>query len=60
MRGERYFRQVEKMKRNDLLQKVDVIICDAGSKDGTTDYNFLLESGPRALIVRKGTVNTDG
>lgn len=52
--GERYFRQVEKMKKNGLFRKVDVIICDAGSKDGTTDYNFLQESGHRALLVRKG------
>ncbi len=52
--GERYFSQARKMKKNGLFQKVDVIICDAGSKDGTTDHDFLRESGHRALLVRKG------
>lgn len=52
--GERYFRQVKKMVKNGLFQRVDVVICDAGSKDGTTDYNFLKKSGHRALLVRKG------
>lgn len=52
--GDRYFSQVEKMKSSGLFQKIDVIICDAGSKDGTTDYDFLKESGHRALLVRKG------
>lgn len=52
--GERYFRQVEKMKQNGTFDKVDVIICDAGSKDGTTEHEFLKSAGHRALLVRKG------
>lgn len=52
--GERYISQTEKMKKNGLFQKVDVVICDAGSRDGTTDFDFLKESGHRALLVRKG------
>ncbi len=52
--GKRYFSQVEKMRENGLFQKVDVIICDAGSKDGTTDHDFLKRTGHRALLVRKG------
>lgn len=52
--GERYFRQVRKMEKNRLFQKIDVIICDAGSKDGTTDHDFLKKSGHRALLVRRG------
>lgn len=52
--GERYFSQVKKMQDVGLFQKVDVIICDAGSKDGTTDYEFLKKTGHRALLIRKG------
>ena len=52
--GERYFSQVEKMKSSGLFRKVDVIICDAGSDDGTTAHEFLKDTGHRALLVRKG------
>ncbi|MDE7312835.1 MAG: glycosyltransferase family 2 protein [Eubacterium sp.] len=59
--GERYFRQVKKMRKNGLFGKIDVVICDAGSKDGTTDPVFLKKSGHRALLVRsgKGRYSTD-
>lgn len=52
--GDRYFSQVKKMQEIGLFRKIDVIICDAGSKDGTTDFKFLESSGHRALLVRKG------
>lgn len=52
--GKRYFNQVKKMKKNGLFNKVDVVICDAGSTDGTTDTEFLANTGHRALLVRKG------
>ena len=52
--GERYFEQVEKMKNNNIFSIVDVIVCDAGSTDGTTDISFLKENGHRALLTRKG------
>lgn len=52
--GKRYFRQVKKMQVNNVFDKVDVIICDAGSTDGTTDSTFLKDSGHRALLTRKG------
>lgn len=59
--GERYFSQVKKMTANGLFNKVDVIICDAGSKDGTTDPEFLQSTGHRALLTRigKGRYSTD-
>ena len=52
--GVRYFSQVNKMQAHGIFQKVDVVICDAGSKDGTTDHKFLRETGHRALLIRKG------
>ena len=52
--GQRYIDQVEKMKANKTFSLVDVVICDAGSTDGTTDTEFLKNSGHRALLTRKG------
>lgn len=52
--GERYVNQVKKMIKNGVFEKVDVVICDAGSTDGTTDPEYLKETGHRALLVRKG------
>jgi len=59
--GERYFSQVKKMQENGTFDKVDVVICDAGSTDGTTEHEFLKETGHRALLVRhgKGRYSTD-
>lgn len=53
--GERYLNQVKRMKRNKVFEKVDVVVCDAGSNDGTTDKVFLKDSGHRALLTRKGS-----
>lgn len=52
--GERYIQQIKKMKQWDVFKMVDVIICDAGSTDGSTDLNLLRESGHRAILVRQG------
>ena len=59
--GERYFSQARKMKELGIFDKVDVIICDAGSTDGTTDLQWLVEMGHRALLTRhgKGRQSTD-
>lgn len=59
--GQRYFEQVEKMQKAGVFDLADVIICDAGSKDGTTDPEFLTKTGHRALLTRhgKGRQSTD-
>lgn len=51
---ERYRRQVKKMQKGKVFEKVDVVICDGGSSDGVTEGNFLQRSGHRALLIRKG------
>ena len=33
---------------------MDVIICDAGSTDGSTDYEYLINANISTLLVRKG------
>jgi len=52
--GNRFLSQEKKMQKNGLFDKVDVIICDAGSTDGTTDHEFLKRENFRALLVRRG------
>ena len=52
--GDRFKSQVKKMRSNGLFDLVDVIICDAGSTDGTTDHDYLSQNNFRALLVRKG------
>ena len=59
--GKRYIAQIEKMKKAGVFKKVDVIICDAGSTDGSTELDILKKSGHRAILVRqgKGRYSTD-
>lgn len=52
--GERLLSQINKMKANGIFNMIDVIIADAGSKDGSTEHNNLASAGLRALLVRKG------
>lgn len=52
--GKRFISQLEKMKQNGVFTCADVVICDAGSTDGSTDEKLLKEAGIRALLVRRG------
>ena len=52
--GERFVSQVIKMKKNGIFNLIDVIVADAGSKDGSTDKAKLEETGFRSLLVRRG------
>jgi dolichol-phosphate mannosyltransferase len=52
--GKRFLSQIEKMKANKIFNKIDVIVCDAGSKDGSTDHVTLKDAGFTALLVRRG------
>ena len=46
--------QIENMKIHNVFKIIDVIVCDAGSTDGSTDVEKLKESGFTALLIRKG------
>lgn len=48
---ENVFSQMRKMKQNGLFSIIDVIICDAGSKDGTTRHEYCNKI--RVLLTRK-------
>lgn len=53
--GNHFQNQIKKMKANGAFDLVDVIVCDAGSKDGSTDQELLREAGFTALLVRRGS-----
>ena len=52
--GKRFLSQVKKMQTNGVFDSIDVIICDAGSSDGTTDPKYLKKSGFTAILIRNG------
>lgn len=50
--GERIQKQLKKMKR--FTDKIDVVIADGGSTDGSLKTEFLKQQGVRALLTKKG------
>jgi dolichol-phosphate mannosyltransferase len=52
----KYFtRQIKNMEKNNVFKICDVVVCDAGSTDGSTDPVMLGSSGFSALLIRKGS-----
>ena len=49
--GDRFKKQLSKLK--DYSSQVDILICDGGSKDGSTDTTFLKEMGVRTLLTKQ-------
>lgn len=52
--GERIRTQLQHMQRIGTPDHADIIICDGGSSDGSTDYKFLRSVGVRTLLVKTG------
>ncbi|MBQ2916642.1 MAG: glycosyltransferase family 2 protein [Clostridia bacterium] len=52
--GERIKKELEKAKNAGIEQIVDIIICDAGSTDGSTQKEILENLGVNTLLVKKG------
>lgn len=46
--------QIKNMRKNGVFDIADVIVCDAGSTDGSTDPGMLKEAGFTALLIRRG------
>jgi len=52
--GDKILRQLERIKRFNLNQLTDVILCDGGSTDGSTECGILKQVGVNTLLVKKG------
>jgi len=51
--GEKFKKQLEKMLP--LSSEVDIIICDGGSTDNSTNEDFLKSHGVKALLMKTGS-----
>ena len=49
--GERFISQMNKMKNSNIFNICDVYICDAGSKDNSSNPEFIKEYGCRGLLI---------
>ena len=52
--GERIRKELETAKKHNIPQLADIIICDAGSTDGSTDSKLLQDFGVNTLLIKKG------
>jgi len=52
--GERIKKELEVAKEHKIDELVDIIICDLGSTDGSTDHEKLKKLGVNTLIVKQG------
>jgi dolichol-phosphate mannosyltransferase len=50
--GEKIRKQLKEMQKAGIHKLADIIIFDGGSKDGSTDLNFLKSAGVGANIPR--------
>ena len=52
--GERIIKELERAHNSGIDSIVDIIICDAGSNDGSTEENKLKKYGVNTLLVKTG------
>ena len=52
--GERIWKELYRAKRSGISEKVDIILCDGGSNDGSTELNKLKQLGVSVLLVKYG------
>jgi len=53
--GERIHKELEKALEHGIPEIVDIIICDGGSKDGSTEETKLRDLGVNTLLVKQDT-----
>ena len=52
--GERIINELKRAKKEQIDKMADIIICDLGSTDGSTDKENLKKLGVNTLLVKKG------
>ena len=52
--GERIRTQLQHMQKINTDSHADIIVCDGGSSDGSTDHDFLQSVGVRTLAIKTG------
>ena len=53
--GERIINELNRAQQNNISNLADIIICDGGSADGSTDLKRLEELGVNTLLIKKGS-----
>ncbi len=51
--GERIKNELKRAQENNIDKMADIIICDGGSTDGSTDRNILEDLGVNTLLIKK-------
>lgn len=51
--GKKIKKQLERAKKNLIDKKIDIIICDGGSSDGSLEIAFLKKMGVSVLLTKK-------
>ena len=51
--GDRIIRELERAKKNNISDYVDIVICDGGSTDGCTDEERLKKLDVNTLLVKR-------
>lgn len=52
--GERIKKELERAKNVGVHEMADIIICDAGSTDGSTEASLLKNLGVNTILIKKG------
>ncbi len=53
--GEKIHRQLNRAKLAGIDQVIDIVICDGGSTDDSTNHNSLIEKGVNTLLTKIGS-----
>lgn len=53
--GDRIINQLEKILNNGIDRLIDIIICDGGSTDGSTEHANLKKLGVNCLLIKKSS-----
>lgn len=51
--GNRIIKELLRAQKNDIDKIIDIVICDGGSSDGSTDKRILANLGVNTLLIKK-------